>query len=150
MKINFSNLAAAYSFTFCVFIFIFMSAIPECECIWMHDASIVISHGWVIIHCSYLFLLPIILLLVLKRNKTTTLYRPFILHYLTSVISMSSIAIAVNKPCQFINGGHYMFININTVLIYYISSVVIFFFVCYLFYKTVNACIRPGQTRRQD
>ena len=126
----------AYGLTFCFFITFFLSIIPECECYWMHDSFIKISHGWVILHSLYLFILPIIIILVHKQYNIKSLFKPFILHYLISVISMSSLAISVNKPCESINGGHFMFISMYPVLIYYLTNVIVFFFICYMAYKT--------------
>jgi|APTNR8051073442_1049403.scaffolds.fasta_scaffold01174_3 hypothetical protein len=126
MKIDFRYLSSAYCVTFVLFITYFLKSKNDCVAYWMHDASIEITTEWLIYYCFYLFLLPTFILLILKLIQVKVPIKLFIAHFLFSLASISLLTIAIDKPCEQINGGHYMFINSTLTLGYYSSKLISF------------------------
>ena len=122
-----------------LFILHFIKSKNDCVAYWMHDASIEITIEWLIFYCSYLFLLPTSILLILKFIQVKTPIKLFVAHFLFSLTSISLLTIAINKPCEQINGGHYMFINSTLTLGYYLSKLISFIMICSIAVTSFNS-----------
>lgn len=142
MKVDFRHLILAYSsaFTFCTFFFLAFTT--ECKAYWMHDASIEITHRWLIGHFSFIFLLPILILFAHKYLQIKTPIKLFVAHLFISLTSISLLAIAINKPCEYINGGHYMFIDSFLTLGFYLFKLISFILIIVIIVMTANAITR--------
>jgi len=93
----------------------------------MHDASINVSAAALITTCFYLFIGPaliqIIQIFILKKP-----IEPIsIIQYVLGLISIALLTNLINKPCEFMNGGHYMFIEFGMT-----SLSLLLRFTCYL------------------
>jgi hypothetical protein len=49
---------------------------------------------------------------------TSTKY--FLIHFFISLTSISLLLFAINKPCNNVNNGHYMFINLTMTIGYFL------------------------------
>jgi hypothetical protein len=130
MKIDFRHLTSAYCVTLVFFTTYFLVTNTDCEAYWMHDASIEITTKWLIYYCSYLFLLPTIILFLLKSFQISAPIKLFVAHLLFSLTSISLLTIAISKPCEQVNGGQYMFINSTLTLGYYAFKLLSFIMIC--------------------
>ncbi len=102
----------------------------------MHDASINLSSSKLIINCSVLFLGAAaiqILYTILKLKEKQTV---FLTNYLISLASVGLLALAINKPCDFINGGHYMFIDLLATVISYLLKIIAYITLVIMLYRT--------------
>jgi hypothetical protein len=118
MKLTQKKLLFLYCLTFIIFALHFWINTTECKAYFMHDGAIEISPAKLIIHAAILFLIPVVVLflsMVLKMKEHSTL---FFAHYLLVSTSFGLLALAINKYCEEVNGGHYMFINFPTALSY--------------------------------
>ena len=110
--------------------------VQNCECYWMHDASISITKSWIFGYLSFLFLLPILFVFICNVFKIREIGKELFLLYVTSLISISSLLLSINQPCKFINGGYFMFIDSSLILLYYLSNDIFLRFVfvpCFAF-----------------
>ena len=124
------------SFIFCLTFIIFN--ISECQCYWMHDASIKVTYKWIITYISYLFIIPIILLIISKYLKIEIPKKAYLVHFIMAVISIFTLLTSINKPCEFINGGNYMFINFSLILVYYLFKLFTVISLIYIIIKTLK------------
>lgn len=137
MKISFWHLVTAYLFAFAFFIVYSLTSTTECEAYWMHDASIVINPKRLAGYCTYLFILPTAILFLQKKFRHKTNTKLFAVHFFISLTSISLITVATNKPCEFINGGHYMFIDPFFTLGYYLFKLISFILICVIAGTTI-------------
>jgi hypothetical protein len=137
MKVEFKHLLVVYVLALAFFFLFFFFSVSECEAYWMHDASIIITHKWLSVLCFYSFLPPIILLLILNYFRIRIPAKVFAVHFLLSLISISTLTLSINKPCEFINGGHYMFLSSYCYLIYYLFKCFSLICLCYMIYSTI-------------
>lgn len=142
-KISFDKkcktLLVTLGLTYVFFIAYFLSTIIECEAYWMHDASIEISHKWLLIHCTYLFVLPVIILLFQYKTKLSTVM--FWVHYSFALISISLFAISIATSDKKIVNSHYIFINGLPILGYYLFKLLTLVSICFIIYKFILALI---------
>ena len=106
--------------TFVFFAVYFYLNTPECVAYFMHDASINVSASALITTCFYLFIGPaliqIIQIFILKKP-----IEPIsIIQYVLGLISIALLTNLLNKPCEFMNGGHYMFIEFGMTSLSYL------------------------------
>jgi hypothetical protein len=101
----------------------------------MHDASITITKSWIFGYLSFLFLLPILFFFICNVFKIKKIGKELFLLYVTSVTSISSLFLSINQPCNFINGGYFMFIDSSLILFYYLSKLALI--IIYLYLVTV-------------
>jgi len=141
MKVDFRYLLFAYCLTFVFYIIFILTSISECVAYWMHDASINITHIWLIGYCCYLFLLPTIILLIFKFNQLEIPIKFFISHFFISLTSISLLAISINEPCEYINDGYYMFTNTTITLGYYLFKL-LSFIIIFIIFKTLISSVR--------
>jgi len=132
MKFDFRFLSIGYCLAFIFFILFFLLSITECEAYWTHDASIVITHKWLISNCSYLFLPPVIILFINRLLKIKIPVKLFVAHFFISLTSISLLAIAIDKPCDYINGGHYKFIDSFMTLGHYLFKFMSYIIICFI------------------
>ena len=135
------QLAISYMVVICLLIVYTLTSIKECEAYWMHDVSILITKEKILYDIFYLFILPLltIIIQIFKNLKTQTklLKTQFIL----ALISISLLLFAINKPCENINDGHYMFINSIMTLGYYLLYLSSFIIVLIIIIKTIRLII---------
>jgi hypothetical protein len=118
MKLAQKKLLFLYCLTFIIFALHFWINTTECKAYFMHDGAIEITPVKLTIHAAILFLIPAVVLflsMVLKWKEYSTL---FLAHYLLGFTSFGLLSLAINKSCEEVNGGHYMFINFPTALAY--------------------------------
>ena len=135
--------------TFVFFSIYFYLNTTECEAYFMHDASINISSIALTITCIFLFIGPAItqflqIFILKKPSESISLFQ-----YFLGLTSIGLLTISINKPCEFINGGHYMFINFGTTGMSYLLR-----FICYLvfgltFLRTLFSLIAQKKDGKQ-
>ena len=128
-------LILSYCLTFVLVVTYYFTNCVECEAYWMHDASIIITNKWLLIHCTYLFLLPIIF--VLFRHKTKLSTRIFLTHFTVAIVSIS-----LDKPIKVVDGVKYIFINGLAILGYYFLKLIAFIVICYIIFKSIYSLIK--------
>ncbi len=143
-------LITAYGLSFTFFTLLFYYKIPDCTGYWMHDAYVDYTFEWLIIHNLYLFILPILTRFTQIHFKIQTSQIVFYLHLILAVVSLTSLAIAFNKTCEAINGGHYMFITSGTILMYYLTKFTAFLVLCYIIYKTAFEIFKKRKLKGQQ
>ena len=139
MKLDFRHLLFAYCLTFVFYIIFIFTSISECIAYWMHDASIDITHTWLVLYCCYLFILPTIILLFFKLKKLETPIKLFISQFFISLLSISLLALSINEPCEYINNGYYMFTNTTITLGYYLFKLISFIIIVIIFITLISA-----------
>lgn len=94
--------------TFGLFSVYFFLYTTECEVYFMRDSSVNISPKALTLTSAVLFLG--LALIDLLQKFTSRPINPTVLltQYFLSLVSMGLLTISINKPCEFINGGHYM------------------------------------------
>jgi hypothetical protein len=117
------------SLTFVFFSVYFYLNTTECEAYFMHDASINISPMALTTTCAFLFIGPAItqfiqIFILRKSGLTVSLFQ-----YFLGLASIGLLTLSINKPCEFINGGHYMFINFGSTGMSYFLR-----FICYVIF----------------
>jgi hypothetical protein len=120
MKVELKQLILFYILAFAVFAVFIIKFTSDCEAYWMHDAAIQLTHRKLITVCAYLFLIPAAVLILTAILRAKFLRKFFIVHFIVSVLSFSLLSIAINQPCEFINGGNYMFIDSFLTIGYYL------------------------------
>ena len=130
-----SNIVYLNLISFLVFGIYAFIEVQNCECYWMHDASITITKSWIFGYLSFLFLLPILFFFICNVFKIKKIGKELFLLFVTSVISISSLFLSINQPCNFINGGYFMFIDSSLILFYYLSKLALI--IIYLYLVTV-------------
>ena len=137
MSINWKQLLFVYFATLCFFTVFTFPSIKECEAYWMHDASIEVSKQKLLVDVSLLFLLPFLTIILQVIVKMEVPVRLFMKHFIIALTSFSAFVFAVSKPCESINGGHYMFINSTTTLIYYLLKIISLIIIGIILYRTI-------------
>ena len=116
-----------------------LTSIENCEAFWMHDGSITISKEKVFLNILYLFLLPVLIILIQRVFKIKTQKRLFLTHFFVAVTSISLLLSITNQPCKYLNGGHYMFISFSMTLCYFFLKLVSFVIIGIIIIKTIRS-----------
>lgn len=113
--------------TFVFFSVYFYLNTSECVAFYMHDASINVSPSELITICFYLFIGPVLM----QSIQIFILRKPIgpisIIQYVLGLLSIVLLTNSINKPCEFINGGHFMFVEFGTTILSYLLR-----YICYL------------------
>ena len=147
MKISIRQLLYFYLATVCFLTIYILASIKECDAYWMHDRLITITKRKLFIDTSYLFLLPVVIILVQKIIKITTLANLFLTHYFIALTSISLLLYAINKPYETLNGGHYMFISTTMTIGYYLLKLVSFVIIGLIIIQTILLKTRHSKIR---
>jgi hypothetical protein len=139
MKISNRELLFFYAIAICISTIYTLTSINECEAYWMHDASINITKQKLLLDIIYFFVLPILTLFVQRLFKTKTQSLLFLTHFLIALTSILLLILAINKPCDNINGGHYMFINSTMTLGYYLLKLTCFIILFIIISQTIRS-----------
>jgi hypothetical protein len=151
LKTGFKNLVIAYCFTFVLFALLSLMMISACEIYWAHDFSIEITRTYLILYCSYLFLIPAIILTISKKSGIKISTKLFIIHFLVSLASISLLILAINKPCEDINNGRYMFIDaFGRILGYYLFKLSSFIILSIIIIKTIISLVKMKRNRNKQ
>ena len=142
MKINKRHLVIFYFIVVCLMTIYTLTSIKECEAYWTHDASITITKQKILLDTLYLFMLPILTIIVQTVLKIKTQTRLFLTHFLIALTSVLLLTYAINKPCENINNGHYMFINLIMTLGYYLFKLTSFIILFIIIIQTIILKIR--------
>ncbi len=124
MKISNRLVFYFYLMTVCFLIIYTLTSIEKCEAYWMHDASILISKRNLFANTSYLFLLPMLIIIAQSPYKIPIPTKLFLIHYFIALTSILLLLFAINKPCENLNNGHYMFISSTKIIGYYFFKLV--------------------------
>ena len=138
MKISNRELLFIYTIAACFLTIYTLISIKQCEAYWMHDASINITKQKLLLDTLYLFVLPILTLFIQRLFKTKTQTKLFVIHFLIALTSILLLIFAINKPCDNINGGHYMFINSTMTLGYYLLKLICFIIIFIIILQTIR------------
>lgn len=124
MKISIRQVLYFYITTVCFLTIYTLTSVKQCEAYWMHDASITITKKKLFIETSYLFLLPIVIIIVQTLFKIATPTKLFLTHFFIAFTSILLLLFAISKPCGNLNDGHYMFISSTMTIGYYLFKLV--------------------------
>ena len=138
MKVSGKQLLFFYAVTIFLLTIYTLTSIKECEAYWMHDASITITKKKVLINTSYLFLLPVLIILVQTFLKINTQTKLFLTHFFIALTSISLLLLTIDKPCKNLNGGHYMFVSSTMILGYYLFKVTSFIIIGIIIIQTIK------------
>ena len=125
-----------------------MTSIKECEAYWMHDASITIAKRKLFADTLYLFLLPVLIILVQLLFKIATPTKLLLTHFFIALASISLLLFAINKPCENLNNGHYMFISSTMTIGYYSLKLISLVVIGIIIIQTIilkNKAAKTGQ-----
>ena len=139
MKITSRQLPVLYFTTICLLTIYTLTSIKECEAYWMHDASITISKQKLLGDTSFLFLVPLIIIIIQAFLKIKTQTNLFLTQFFIAVTSIIFFVFATNKPCDNINGGHYMFINSILTLGYYLFKLISIVIIGIMIIQTIRS-----------
>ena len=148
MKISSRQLLFFYLTTICLLTIYTLTSVKDCEAYWMHEASMIITKRKLLADTSYLFLLPSLIIIVQKIFKITTPEKLFLTHFFIALISILLLLFAINKPCDNVNAGHYMFINSTMTIGYYLlklASLVIIGIIIIQTMRLKNKALKTGQ-----
>ena len=138
MKINNRQALYFYLTAVCFLTIYILTSIKECEAYWMHDTSMTITKFKLFSDTSYLFLPPIFIIIVQTLFKIATPTKVFLTHFFIALTSMLLLLFAINKPCENLNGGHYMFISTAMTIGYYLLKLVSLLIICIIIIQTIN------------
>lgn len=141
MKIKYLILINVLTFIF--FSVYFYLNTKDCEAYFMHDASIDISAKSLIISCSFFFIGPTIIQLLQKFILKKENVKILIVLYILGLTSIGLLALSINKPCEFINGGHYMFANAGSIGLSYLFKLIFYIVFGLTFIWTILNLIIP-------
>ena len=150
MKISIRRLLYFYLATVCFLTIYILASIKECDAYWMHDRLITITKRKLFIDTSYLFLLPVVMILVQKIIKITTQANLFLTHYFITLTSILLLLFTINKPCENLNGGHYMFISTTMTIGYYWLKLVSFVIIGSILIQTILLKIRHSKLEKYN
>ena len=142
MKINTRHLLLFYFTVVCLLTIYTLTSVKECEAYWTHDTSITITKQKILLDNLYLFMLPILTIIVQTVLKTKTQTRLFLTHFIIALTSVLLLTYAINKPCENINNGHFMFINLTMTLSYYLFKLTSFIILFIIIIQTIFLKIR--------
>ncbi len=129
--------------TFLFFSVYFYLNTTDCEAYFMHDASIDISAKSLITTCSFFFIGPAIIQLLQKFILKKENVKILIVQYILGLTSIGLLALSINKPCEFINGGHYMFANAGSIGLSYLLRLIFYLVFGLTFIWTIINLIMP-------
>lgn len=134
MKINNRELLLFYIIAACFLAIYTLTSINECEAYWMHDAAIKINKQRFLTDTLNLFVLPSLIIFAQRFFKIKTRQKLFLTHFFTAFTSVLLLLVAINKPYENINGGHYMFVSATMTFGYFLlkSSCFIILFIILL------------------
>lgn len=148
MRINNRQLIFRYLAVIFVLTIYTLLSIKECDAYWMHDAAIAITKQKMLTDTSYLFLLPILIIIVQMFFNIKTQVRLFLIHLFSALASILLLIFAINKPCENLNNDHYMFISATMVLGYYLFKFVSFIIIGIIIVHTIlsrNKAVKAEQ-----
>jgi len=145
MKVSFVHLVVIYLLAFCFCTLYSLTSVNECEAYWMHDASIVISKKRIITDAVLLFLSPALIILARKLFQLKIQGGFFLMHFFIAATSISSFVFAIDKPCEKINNGNYMFISSPLIFGYYLLKLLSLVILCILLIQTIILKNKVGQ-----
>ncbi len=148
MRINNRQLIFHYLAVIFVLTIYILISIKECDAYWMHDAAITITKQKMLTDTSYLFLLPVLTILVQIFFKIKTQIRLFLIHLFSALTSIILLIFAINKPCENLNNDHYMFISSTMVLGYYLFKFVSFIIIGIIIIHTILSINKAGKTEQ--
>ena len=137
MKTINKKILGFYLTAVCLFTIYTITSIKECEAYWMHDASITITRRKLLTNIALLFVWPILIILTQMIIKIKTKANLFLAHFIISFTSILLLVAALNKPCENINGGHYMFISAGMILGYYLLKLISLIIIAIITIKTI-------------
>lgn len=114
----------------------------------MHDASVDISAKSLIITCAWFFIGPAIVQLLQKFIERKVNMKILLMQYILGLTSMGLLAVSINKPCEFINGGHYMFTNAGSVGLSYLLKLIFYLVFGLTFIWTLINLILPKTPKK--
>ena len=138
MKITLRQLSFLYFTTICLLAIYTLTSIKECEAYWMHDVSIKISKQKLIGDTLFLFLLPLIIVLIQPLFKIKAQTNLFLAQFFIAATSILFFVFATNKPCDRVNEGRYMFINSTLTLGYYIFKLISIVIIGIIIVRTIS------------
>ena len=142
MKINNRHLLLLYFTVVCLLTIYTLTSVKECEAYWTHDISIIITKQKILLDNLYLFMLPILTIIVQTVLKTKIQTRLFLTHFIIALTSVFLLTYAINKPCENINNGHFMFIDLTMTLSYYLLKLTSFIILFIIIIQTISLKIR--------
>ena len=148
MKISIRQVLYFYITTVCFLTIYTLTSVKQCEAYWMHDASITITKKKLFIETSYLFLLPIVIIIVQTLFKIATPTKLFLTHFFIAFTSILLLLFAISKPCGNLNDGHYMFISSTMTIGYYLFKLVSLLIIGIIIIQTIvlkNKDTKTGQ-----
>jgi len=137
MKIGNRLLLYLYLIGVCFLTIYTFTSIKECEAYWMHDASITIAKRKLLADTYLLFLLPVLIILVQSIFKIATPVKLFLTHFFIAMTSISLLLFATTKPCENLNGGHYMFISSTMTIGYYALKLISLVIIGIIMFHTI-------------
>lgn len=137
MKISFTHLVVIYILSFCFYLIYATTAVIECSAYWMHDAAIKAGPERIIISSCCLFLPPIMLLLVQKKLHIKTPATYFLIQLVCALLSISLLAFVIDKPLNYNDGVHFVFISLKTAVVYYLLKLLSYIMIGIILIKTI-------------
>jgi len=148
MKISNRQVFYFYLTTVCFLTIYTLTSIKECEAYWMHDASMTITKQKLFAETSYLFVLPILIIIVQTLFKIATPTKLFLTHFFIALTSILLLLLAISKPCENLNDGHYMFISSTMTIGYYLFKLISLVIIGIIIIQTIvlkNKNTKTGQ-----
>lgn len=143
MQISTRQLLLSYLIILFFFIIYILTAVKECEAYWIHDLSISITKLKLITDTSYLFMLPMLIILIQTFFRIKTQVILFFIHTLIAFTSFLLLLFAIDKPCENLNNEHYMFISSTMIIAYYFLKSVSFVIVGIIIIQTIFSRNKP-------
>src|SRR6478736_4981595 len=137
MKISNKRPLLFYLTAVCLLTIYTFTSINDCVAYWMHDSSITITKHKLLTDISYLFLLPVLIIIVQTVFKIATSTKLFLTHFFVALTSILLLLFAINKPCENANGEHYMFISARMTIGYYLLKLISLIIVSIIIIQTV-------------
>lgn len=101
-----------------------ITCIPSCTAYFMHDASIDTGPTLLITIGGIFLMAPALVQWGCIRRGMPIPAKLHTIHFAISVVCIALLALAVTGPCNFINGGHYMFIGSGPFILSYSLRVI--------------------------
>ena len=139
MRTNSGQLLIFYTAAVSLLTIYTLTSVKECEAYWMHDASITITKEQIFINALYFFLLPGLIIIVQTFLKINTQTGRFLTQLFIALTSISLLLLTINKPCENLNGGHYMFVSSIMILGYYLLKIASFIIIGIIIIQTIKA-----------
>ena len=142
IKFSNRNLIIVHIATFLIFSIYFIITVKDCTAYFMHDASMEVSLKKSILNTFLLIILPCVILAFREFIRIKDSLKLLVFNYVLSLTSISLISVAFNKPCNFVNGGNYMFINFFTISFSYLLKFASHFLLLIILITTIVTYIK--------